>query len=59
MFQRVFLGQNHDTGTSMTVPPGASSDQIVAAYGRRVPAATRSCGAAPICPPWPPSPIPA
>ena len=30
-FQRVFLGQDHDIDLSMTVPPGAISDQVVAA----------------------------
>jgi hypothetical protein len=30
-FQRVFLGQDHDIDLSMTVPPGATSDQVVAA----------------------------
>ena len=31
-FQRVFLGQDRDIGISMTVPPGATRDQVVAAY---------------------------
>ena len=39
--------------------PGATREQSSPPTGRRVPAATASCGPAPICPPWPPSPIPA
>ena len=31
-FQRVFLGQDRDIDLSMTVPPGATRDQVVAAY---------------------------
>ena len=31
-FQRVFLGQDRDIGISMTVPPGATRNQVVAAY---------------------------
>jgi len=58
-FQRVFLGQNHDIDMSMTVPPAPPATRSSPPTGRRVAAATRSCGPAPICPPWPPSPIPA
>jgi hypothetical protein len=58
-FQRVFLGQDHDIDLSMTVPPAPPAARSPPPAGRRVPAAMRSCGPAPICPPWPPSPIPA
>lgn len=43
-FQRVFLGQDHDLDMSMTVPPAPPAAKSSPPAGRRVPAATRSCG---------------
>jgi len=54
-YQRVFLGQ--DPGHVIPDNPmgglaGMTRAQVVAAYRRRTPAATRSCAPAPICRPW-------
>ena len=57
--QRVFLGQDRDIDMSMTVSPAPPATRASPPTGRRVPAATRSCAPAPICPPWPRSPTPA
>jgi hypothetical protein len=51
-FQRVFLGQDHDIGMSVTVPPGATSDQVVASYRQACARSDEIVRACPICPPW-------
>ncbi len=58
-FQRVFPGQDHDIDLSMTAPPGATSGQVAAACRRARARSDEIVRPAPICPPSPPSPIPA